>query len=217
MKNEFGFFKKFFSNSVNKKDKLIITIDREHGSGGFEIASIIGKRLNIPVYDEDVIELKMLESSINPENIKKDDSFLQGTIQDLYRENYSYSQEDITNIDASFLANSKTIRDLAKQGSCILLGKCANYVLKGHEKTFDVFICADREYKIKRLMRVNKVDEEKAISHMKKKDNRRKNHYNKFSGGNWGCANEYDLCINSSSIDNEFIADLIIKTSTKKE
>lgn len=191
-------------------------MDREHGSGGFEIANLIGKKLNIPVYDEDIIELKTMEGKVNPENIKKDDSFLQGTIYDLYRENYSYSQEDISNIDASFLANSKTIRDYAKEGSCILLGKCSNYVLRDYEDTFDVFINADEEYRIKRIMEIHKISREKAISSINKLDRRRKNHYNKFTDGNWGYSGEYDLCINSATLGNEIIADIIIKAVHSK-
>ena len=124
--------------NANVSNDVIYTIDREHGTGAFEIASILGKKLNIEVYDEDIIELKTLESQVDPSNVKKDDTFLQGTVYDLYRENYSYSQEDITSNDAQFLANSKTIRDLAKKGSCIMMGKCTNYVLSTG-KIFNVF------------------------------------------------------------------------------
>ncbi|WP_051259811.1 cytidylate kinase-like family protein [Peptoniphilus mikwangii] len=215
--SETNFLRKIFSASFASKKNLIITIDREHGSGGFEISKIIGKLLNIEVYDEDIIELKTLEGKVDPDNIKKDDSFLQGTIYDLYRENYSYSQEDITNIDASFLANSKTIRDFAKKGSCIILGKCANYVLKDNYDIFSVFITADKEYRIERIMQKYNIDREKAIYTMNKKDTRRKNHYNKFTNGSWGNAFEYDLTINSSKFSNEDVAKIIIKSSELKK
>lgn len=208
-----GFFEELFGNT-NSKD-LVFTIDREHGSGGYDIAKKLSAKLNIPLYDEEVIELKTLEGKVNPDNITKDDSFLQGTIYDLYRENYSYSQEDIVNVDAVFLANSKTIRDFARQGSCIIMGKCSNYVLREYKNTFNIFISADEEFKIKRLMDFYESDREKAVSKMKKKDVRRKNHYNRFTNGEWGMSSDYDLTVNSAKYDFDDIVDLIISASKR--
>ena len=208
-----GFFEELFGNT-NSND-LVFTIDREHGSGGYDIAKKLSAKLNIPLYDEEVIELKTLEGKVNPDNITKDDSFLQGTIYDLYRENYSYSQEDIVNVDAVFLANSKTIRDFARQGSCIIMGKCSNYVLREYKNTFNIFISADEEFKIKRLMDFYESDREKAVSKMKKKDVRRKNHYNRFTNGEWGMSSDYDLTVNSAKYDFDDIVDLIISASKR--
>lgn len=210
-----GFLEDLFKG--NSKNNIIFTIDRQHGSGGYDIAKKLSSKLDIPLYDEETIELKTLEGKVNPDNISKDDSFLQGTIYDLYRENYSYSQEDITNIDANFLANSKTIRDFAKRGPCVLMGKCSNYVLREYKNTFNVFIAADEDFKIKRLMDFYESDEEKAILKMRKKDVRRKNHYNRFTDGEWGMSDEYDLTINSSKYDLNDIVDLIIESSKLKK
>lgn len=102
---------KIFSN----KSKKIITIDGEYGSGAYNIAANIAEKENIKFYDSKLIELMTLEKKVKPEDLSKDDSFLQGTIYDLYRENYSYSQEDIAFSDAQFLMDSRTIRDIAKK------------------------------------------------------------------------------------------------------
>ena len=208
-----GFFNKIFEQKSNKN--IIFTIDRSHGSGGYEIAKKLSEKLNIPLYDEKIIELKTLEGKVNPDNITKDDSFLQGTIYDLYRENYSYSQEDITNIDAAFLANSKTIRDFAKKGSCVLMGKCSNYVLREYKNVFNIFIDADENFRVKRLMEFYDADEEKAVAKMRKTDVRRRNHYNRYSNGEWGMSSDYDITINSGSYDFDTIVDIIISSSEK--
>lgn len=210
-----GFFNKIFEDIKSNRKDIIYTIDRSHGSGGYEVAKRLSEKLNIPLYDEKIIELKTLEGKVNPDNIKKDDSFLQGTIYDLYRENYSYSQEDITNVDAAFLANSKTIRDFAKKGPCILMGKCSNYVLREYKNVFNVFIDADENFRIKRLMEFYNADEEKAGIKMRKTDVRRKNHYNRYANGEWGMSSQYDITFNSSSYDFDTIADIIIKASTE--
>ena len=104
-------FKKIFQKTGEK----LITIDGEYGSGANEIAKKVADKLNYEFYDEKLIELTSLEKKVKPEEIKKDDSFLQGTIYDLYRQNYSYSQEDIAVDDAAFLLDSRTIRELAKK------------------------------------------------------------------------------------------------------
>lgn len=210
-----GFLEDLFKGNATKN--IIFTIDRQHGSGGYDIAKKLSAKLNIPLYDEETIELKTLEGKVNPDNISKDDSFLQGTIYDLYRENYSYSQEDITNIDANFLANSKTIRDYAKKGPCILMGKCSNYVLREYKNTFNIFLCANEDFRIKRLMDFYESDEEKAINKMRKKDVRRKNHYNRFTDGEWGMSDEYDITINSSKYDFDNIVEMIIESSKLKK
>ncbi|CDZ74325.1 putative cytidylate kinase [Peptoniphilus sp. ING2-D1G] len=209
MKN--SFFEKLFNKNI--ENNTIFTIDSEHGSGAFETSKIIGEKLGIEVYDESIIELKTLESKINPDNITKEDSFLSGTVYDLYRENYSYSQEDILENDAIFLAHSKTIRYLASKGPCIFIGKCSNYVLKEKEKTFDIFITADYETRIERIIKREEVDRDRAISLVEKMDTRRSNHYKRYAGGIWGRASEYDMTINSSKFKYEEVADIIIRSS----
>ncbi len=205
------FFEKLFNKNI--ETDTIFTIDSEHGSGALETAKIIGKKLGIEVYDEDIIELKTLESKIDPDKVTKEDSFLNGTVYDLYRENYSYSQEDMLENDAIFLAHSKTIRYLASKGPCIFIGKCSNYVLKEKEKTFDIFITADYETRIERIINREEVGRERALSLIEKVDTRRSNHYKKYAGGLWGSASEYDMTINSSKFKYEEVADIIIKSS----
>lgn len=210
-----NFFNKLLGNS-NTSNDVIYTIDREHGTGAFEIVSILAKKLNIEVYDEDIIELKTLESQVDPSNVKKDDTFLQGTVYDLYRENYSYSQEDITSNDAQFLANSKTIRDLAKKGPCIMMGKCTNYVLSTG-KVFNVFLTAPEEYRLKKIKDRYKYDDTKAKNEVQKIDARRRNHYQKYTTGQWGYSSDYDITIDVSKFSVQDVVNIILRTSELKK
>ncbi|WBW49853.1 cytidylate kinase-like family protein [Peptoniphilus equinus] len=194
---------------------VIFTIDREHGTDAMKVAKRIADKLDIPVYDEQIIDLKLLESSVDPNCIKKDDTFLQGTIYDLYRENYSYSQEDFVATDARFLANAKILRDLAKDGAAVILGKCANYVLKGYD-TFNVFLSCDETLRIERLMARDHISQQKARGELLKIDTRRKNHYQKYTGGQWGGPTDYDLIINTAYFDSDDVANVILKCSALK-
>lgn len=204
-------FDKIFSN----KSKKIITIDGEYGSGAYNIAANIAEKENIKFYDSKLIELMTLEKKVKPEDLSKDDSFLQGTIYDLYRENYSYSQEDIAFSDAQFLMDSRTIRDIAKKGQCVILGKCADYVL-GDDIVLSVFIYASEDFKLNRIEKDYNIKKDKIEAKMNREDMKRKNHYERNTGRLWGKSSVYDLSIDSSAFSFDTIEDIIIKLANKK-
>lgn len=202
---------KIFSN----KSKKIITIDGEYGSGAYNIAANIAEKENIKFYDSKLIELMTLEKKVKPEDLSKDDSFLQGTIYDLYRENYSYSQEDIAFSDAQFLMDSRTIRDIAKKDQCVILGKCADYVL-GDDIVLSVFIYASEDFKLNRIEKDYNIKKDKIEAKMNREDMKRKNHYERNTGRLWGKSSVYDLSIDSSAFSFDTIEDIIIKLANKK-
>lgn len=205
-------FDKIFGKSSNK----IITIDGEYGSGATEIAKHIADKLNIKFYDDKVIELMSLENKVKPEDVRKDDSFLQGTIYDLYRQNYSYSQEDMSVNDAAFLMDSRTIREIAKKGPVVIFGKCADFVLTD-EDIFSVFIYAKEEFKKQRIHNSYNIKEEKVELKMNRENSRRSNHYSRNTGRNWGEGHNYDLMIDSSVFEFETIEDIIMNLVVKKK
>lgn len=205
-------FDKIFGKSSNK----IITIDGEYGSGATEIAKHIADKLNIKFYDDKVIELMSLENKVKPEDVRKDDSFLQGTIYDLYRQNYSYSQEDMSVNDAAFLMDSRTIREIAKKGPAVIFGKCADFVL-ADEDIFSVFIYAKEEFKKQRIHNSYNIKEEKVELKMNRENSRRSNHYSRNTGRNWGEGHNYDLMIDSSVFEFETIEDIIMNLVVKKK
>lgn len=205
-----------FEKIFQKAGKKIITIDGEYGSGANEIAKKIAEKLNYELYDEKLIELMSLEGKVKPDEIKKDDSFLQGTIYDLYRQNYSYSQEDIATNDAAFLLDSRTIREIAKNKKAIIFGKCGDFVLEDFPK-LSVFIYASQEFKEERILNTYKVKEDKLQLKLERENNRRANHYGRNTGKVWGDRANYDLLINSSAFDFESVANLIVDMSQNKK
>lgn len=205
-----------FEKIFQKAGKKIITIDGEYGSGANEIAKKVAEKLNYELYDEKLIELMSLEGKVKPEEIKKDDSFLQGTIYDLYRQNYSYSQEDIATNDAAFLLDSRTIREIAKNKKAIIFGKCGDFVLEDFPK-LSVFIYASQDFKEERILNTYKVKEDKLQLKLERENNRRANHYGRNTGKVWGDRANYDLLINSSAFDFESVANLIVDMSQNKK
>lgn len=205
-----------FEKIFQKAGKKIITIDGEYGSGANEIAKKVAEKLNYELYDEKLIELMSLEGKVKPDEIKKDDSFLQGTIYDLYRQNYSYSQEDIATNDAAFLLDSRTIREIAKNKKAIIFGKCGDFVLEDFPK-LSVFIYASQEFKEERILNTYKVKEDKLQLKLERENNRRANHYGRNTGKVWGGRASYDLLINSSAFDFESVANLIVDMSQNKK
>ena len=205
-----------FEKIFQKAGKKIITIDGEYGSGANEIAKKVAEKLNYELYDEKLIELMSLEGKVKPDEIKKDDSFLQGTIYDLYRQNYSYSQEDIATNDAAFLLDSRTIREIAKNKKAIIFGKCGDFVLEDFPK-LSVFIYASQEFKEERILNTYKVKEDKLQLKLERENNRRANHYGRNTEKVWGDRANYDLLINSSAFDFESVANLIVDMSQNKK
>lgn len=205
-------FKKIFQRT----GKNLITIDGEYGSGANEIAKKVADKLGYEFFDEKLIELKSLEGQVRPEEIKKDDSFLQGTIYDLYRQNYSYSQEDIATNDAAFLLDSRTIREIAKNKEAVIFGKCGDFVLEDFPK-LSIFIYASQEFKEERILNTYKIKEDKVQLKLERENNRRSNHYGRNTGKVWGERSNYDFLINSSAFDFETIANLIVDMSQNKK
>ena len=205
-------FNKFFE----KAGKKIITIDGEYGSGANEIAKKVAERLNYQFFDEKLIELMSLEGKVKPEEIKKDDSFLQGTIYDLYRQNYSYSQEDIATNDAAFLLDSRTIREIAKNKKAVIFGKCSDFVLEDFPK-LSVFIYASSDFKEERILNIYNVKKDKLELKLERENNRRSNHYGRNTGKIWGERSNYDLLIDSSAFDFESLVNLIVDMSKNKK
>ena len=205
-------FNKFFQ----KAGKKLITIDGEYGSGANEIAKKVAERLNYQFFDEKLIELMSLEGKVKPEEIKKDDSFLQGTIYDLYRQNYSYSQEDIATNDAAFLLDSRTIREIAKNKKAVIFSKCSDFVLEDFLK-LSIFIYASSDFKEERILNTYNVKKDKLELKLERVNNRRSNHYGRNTGKIWGERSNYDLLIDSSAFDFETIANLIVDMSKNKK
>ena len=184
----------------------IITIGRQYGSGGREIGEKLAKRLNIPFYDKELLSRAAKESGFCQEMIENHDerptnSFLYNLVMDTY--SFGYNSSSFVDMPIShkiFLAQFDTIKKIANEGACVIVGRCADYALAEYENCVHVFIHADEEHRVKRIMERNNLSESKARDAINKKDKQRQSYYNYYSSKKWGRSDTYDLSINSARL-----------------
>ena len=191
--------------------RILINIGRQFGAGGRGVAALLGERLDIPVYDNELIRKAAEESGFSPAFFKKSDErkrlFRFGSLFGLNRaSSYAPSAIDGTEL---FKYQSQAIRDIAQQGSAIFLGRASDYVLRDME-CLDVFICAPMEDRVKRVCERTGMEAAEAEKYIQRKEKNRRDYYNFFTLGNWGVASNYDLCLDTSLVGLEGCADLII-------
>ncbi len=183
---------------------LVITIGREFGSGGREIAKKLSSELNIKMYDKELISLTAKQSGYNEDILHDIDetatnSFLYALSTGVYPHPIAFSAANHTPLNQrAFLVCSEVIRGLAEKESCIIVGRCADSILKDHENLLRVFIYADEEKRIDRISEYEKISRSKASAILKKEDRKRAAYHNYYADTKWGSAKGYDLCINSS-------------------
>ena len=191
---------------------MVITIGREYGSGGKYIGEQLAQRLNMKLYDKELISRVAEEEKIDinlleANDEKKRDSFW-STALATYPSVMSVS--DLSNNEKAFLRTSKVIEELAEKEDCIIIGRCSNVVLKDKENVVNVFIYAsDMDFKVKRKMQFDGLSEKDTIKQIKKQDKERAVYYNYHTGGTWGDKKEYDICIDTSKVGIENTIKLI--------
>lgn len=183
------------------ENRIIINIGRQFGSGGRTVASIIGEKLGVEVYDNELILKAAERSGVKPEFFRHNDEKKRFFT-------FGYSQNAI-NDEGLFKIQSDTIRGIAESGSAIFVGRAADYVLRDM-KCLDVFVCAPFEWRRDLVSERAKMSPEDAAKLIQKKDKSRESWYNFFTFGNWGVASNYDLCLDSSILGLEGTADFII-------
>ncbi len=191
---------------------MVITIGREYGSGGKYIGEQLAERMNMKLYDKELIarvaeEEKIDINLLEANDEKKRDSFW-STALATYPSVMSVS--DLSNNEKAFLRTSKVIEELAEKEDCIIIGRCSNVVLKDKENVVNVFIYAsDMDFKVKRKMQFDNLSEKDTIKQIKKQDKERAVYYNYHTGGTWGDKKEYDICIDTSKVGIENTIKLI--------
>ena len=199
---------------------LVISIDREYGSGGHAIGAMIAERLGIQFYDSELVYLTAAQSGLTPDYIRRHEQQLASRfLYELYAQNYAYTAEEQPPEDATFLAQSKVIRDIAAKHACVIVGRCANFILKGRPNLFSVFLHADPATRMQRVVENYGVSPRSVARTMDTMDSRRRNHCLHYTGQELGNARLYDLCINTSDYGLERTAELIleaVKTRTQE-
>ena len=195
----------------------IITIGRQFGSAGREIGQKVAAYFDIPCYDKELLSRAAKESGYCEEMIETHDerptnSFLYNLVMDTYSFGYNASSfMDMPISHKIFLAQFDTIKKMASEGPCVMVGRCADYALSDYNNFINLFIYGNEDKKIKRIMEKYNLTESKAKDMIVKKDKQRQSYYNYYSSKKWGRADSYDLCINSSLLGIEGTVKLIIQ------
>ena len=182
---------------------LVITIGREFGSGGHEIARRLSEKMGIKMYDKEIISIVAKnhgysEEVLNDIDEKASNSLLYALSTGAYTHHtHLVSGLHIPLNDKAFMAYAEVIKELAEKESCIIVGRCADSILKDHENLFRVFIHTDLERRVDRICEFEKIDRNEALSLIKKRDKKRSGYHNYYADTKWGAVKTYDLCIDS--------------------
>lgn len=206
-------------NDVKDKDAIalrniqhvIITIAREYGSGGHLLGEMLSKELGIKLYDKEFIHLVAEKSGINEQYIKKNEQSIPSFwLKCILGKNSEQSLErSLSSDDVLFVAESKIIQELAEKGPCIIVGRCADFVLRDYPNLIKVFCYSDLKSACVRCVQEYGVSEEKAESEIKRINHNRIAHYEYYTGEKRGEPHHYNLMINTGSIDLSVACNLI--------
>lgn len=173
--------------STKSDKKIVITIAREYGSGGRYVGKLLSEQLNIPCYDKELIYLTAKESGLTKAYIEENEQQKKS-----FSPFYSMDNE-------LFFAESKVIKKLAKN-SCIIIGRCADYVLEKNKNVYRVFLYNSDEAKVKRACKYYGLNKEKALAQIKKINKAREKHYNFYTNRKWTDMNNYDICLDVDAL-----------------
>lgn len=184
-------------------DKRIIAISREYGSGGRHIGELLAADLGMPFYDKEIITMASEKSGLSAGFIEKSDESIPSTfLHNLKYSGYtsydSISFYDTPVTDKVFLAQSSAIKEIASQGSCVIVGRCADYILRSDPALVTVFIRGTLEDRARRAVENYGLPPQNAVERIKKIDKSRKNYYKYYTSRQWGSTDLFDLVINSS-------------------
>lgn len=195
----------------------IITITRQYGSGGHDIGEALSERLGIAFYDKELITLAARESGVSPEVFEHADeqaanSLLYSLSVGLYNygNGFSSTMGDLPVNDQLYILQHKIIKEKAESEVFVIVGRCADYILRNRDNVVKVFIYADLESRMKRAVDKKGIEPARAKQAVTKADKNRANYYSFYSGQKWGNTENYDLCINTTNLSVEQAADLIL-------
>jgi len=186
-------------NRERSKQKDVIIIGRQYGSGGHDIGKMLADKLGYKFYDQEIIEMTAGTTGLTPAFIEKqEESMTNSLLYDLVNQMYQYGNEKKeAPKDRIFEAESKVIKELADQGKCVIIGRCSDYVLKDNHRVLKLFFTAPIESRIKRVMARLDVAAEEAERRIRKEDRKRADNYRYYSGRMWGAAASFDITINT--------------------
>ena len=188
----------------------IINVGRSFGSGGGFVGKAIGKKLGIPVYDNELISRVAEEEGYSKSLFAKAEEHSLFSVSSFFASGrLSYMDSGYVNDNVMFKIQSEVIRSIAAKDHAIIIGRCADYILRDLP-CLNVFVCAPMEFRIKRLVENENMTQDQAETLIRRKDKTRSTYYNYYTFGAWGEASNYNLCVDSSVLGIEATADYII-------
>ena len=194
-------------------EKKIITISREFGSGGRTIGRLVAEKLGIPFYDKELVKQISVESGFAPNFVEENGEHAPG--RSFFA--YAFAPQGVPGIMNGLSTNDflwniqcSVILQIADEGPCVIVGRNADYILKDREDVLHVFIHADDEFRKDRIVKLYGQSEKSPSARVAEKDKRRKVNYQHYTGRNWGDAQNFDLCLDSSKLGVEACADIIV-------
>ena len=186
------------------KDNVIITIGRQYGSGGREIGIKLAKRLEIPVYDSNLVSMAAKELGITEQEARKADEKALSSFLSSYIVGpgdytaYMNGDDEMRPLgERVYAAQSELIRQLADRSPCVIVGRCADYILQEYSRLVTVFVYADKDERIARVAELGRMPEKRAADRIKKIDRQRRYYYETNTGGEWGVPETYQIFLNS--------------------
>lgn len=191
----------------------IITISREYGSGGRTVGTLVAKKLGIPIYDKEVVDAMAEECGFSHDFIEEIGEYASVTNSFLFSIAVSSRLEGTTNMmsaaDQLYACQANYIRDLAEKGPCVIVGRCADYILRERSDVLNAFIYADMDFRAKHMAEHYGKPENAVPKWLREKDSRRKVYYKHYTGRSWGDPHNYDVCLCTSLLGIEKAAELL--------
>lgn len=203
--------------------KTIITIGREFGSAGHKIGELLAKELNIPFYDKELLDRAAKDSGLCKEIFENQDerpsnSFLYSLVMDTYSFGYSANMmNDMPLNQKVFLAQFNSIKKLAEEGACVIIGRCADYALEDNPNRLSVFIHADEDTRVKRIATLYGLTDNKARDRISKNDKSRSSYYNYYTSKEWSSLDSYDVTLDSGIFGIDGCVNILKDIIARKE
>ncbi|MDE7123030.1 MAG: cytidylate kinase-like family protein [Alistipes sp.] len=200
------------------EQNFVINIGRQLGGGGMAVGKRLARRLGVPLYDKELIDLAARESGLCATLFERADereakglfATLVGYLRAPFAGYEGGNSNNVLSHEALFKIQSDVIRDLAARQSCIFVGRCADYILRDHPRALSLFLTADEEDRVERLCRAHGWTADEALSRIRRTDACRADYYNYYSARTWGEAATYDLCLNTSRLGVERSVDFVL-------
>lgn len=193
----------------------VITIGRQYGCGGRTIGKLLSERLDIKYLDDELIRLSAEKNGVSVEFYKEFDEKASSKFSSIFGFStpmggyYTPMYNDVIVNDKLYYTQSNIIKDSAKEAPCVIVGRCADYILEGQENLVTVFLHADLETRHDRLVNKYGIVEKNITKYISKADKRRSQYYNAYTDKVWGTAINYDIVLNTSKMSAEDVVDII--------